>query len=198
MPESPSASGQELKALSEQLLAMLVSYHRTYPQRQGMTREELRRQLGLTPYLFNGLLRDLKRADALRIHGKWVALPGHQVLFSPFEQVKVDHVLSRFEKSPFAPPALKEIRKEAGRDLYQRLVECGQLVPVSDEVVFRQADYETMLRVIRQAAGQKGHITVAEVRDLLGTSRKYALALLEYLDDQGVTIRSGDYRVVRD
>jgi len=61
-------------------------------------------------------------------------------------------------------------------------------------VVFRRADYEQMAARVREIISKNGQVTAAEVRDLLGTSRKYALALLEHLDTIGVTIRDGDFR----
>jgi selenocysteine-specific elongation factor len=54
-----------------------------------------------------------------------------------------------------------------------------------------------MLARVRQVLGEKGTLTVAEARDLFGTSRKYVLALLEYLDTQGLTMRVGDERRLR-
>jgi selenocysteine-specific elongation factor len=71
------------------------------------------------------------------------------------------------------------------------------MVAVSDEVVFRKADYETMVEKIRQVLQQKGQMTLAEARDLLNTSRKYVQALLEHLDEIGVTVRDGDFRRLR-
>jgi selenocysteine-specific elongation factor len=73
-------------------------------------------------------------------------------------------------------------------------VELGDLVTVSSEVVFRKSDYTDMAAKIRQAIQEKGQITVADVRDLFDTSRRYALALMEYLDSIGVTVRDGDSR----
>jgi selenocysteine-specific elongation factor len=51
-----------------------------------------------------------------------------------------------------------------------------------------------MVEKIRQAIEQKGQVTLAEVRDLLDTSRKYVQALLEHLDAVGLTVRNGDFR----
>jgi selenocysteine-specific elongation factor len=73
-------------------------------------------------------------------------------------------------------------------------VESGKLKPVSDEVVFLQSTYEEMVARLREALGAREKMTVAEIRDLFGSSRKYILAFLEYLDAQGVTRREGDYR----
>jgi selenocysteine-specific elongation factor len=81
-----------------------------------------------------------------------------------------------------------------GEDIYAAMVDLGMLLPVSAEVVFRKEDYERMVAEVRRLLAKQGTITAAEVRDHFNTSRKYALALMEYLDAQGVTVRDGDSR----
>ena len=77
------------------------------------------------------------------------------------------------------------------------MVESGTLVRLSDDVVYLSETYEEMkARVVAQIR-ETGSLTIAQVRDLFGASRKYALALMEYLDEQRVTRRRGDTRVLR-
>jgi selenocysteine-specific elongation factor len=102
-----------------------------------------------------------------------------------------------FAASPSAPPSAKECQAEVGEEIFSILKESGELVCVSEEVVFRKADYEVMVEKIRQELHQKGKLTLAEVRDLLQTSRKYVQALLEHLDAVGVTVREGDFRKLK-
>lgn len=197
MSENLSPSEPEFAALKERVSAALALYHKTYPLRHGMPREELRSQLDMAPYQFNILLKNLKAAHALTTKGKWLALPDHRVLFSPFELVKVNRLLDKFAATPFAPPSLKDARNEVGRELFFRILESGDLVEVSDEVLFRKSDYETMRAKVRDLIEKNGQVTAAEVRDLFGTSRKYALALLEYLDKIGLTVRDEDVHRLR-
>jgi selenocysteine-specific elongation factor len=77
------------------------------------------------------------------------------------------------------------------------LVELNEFVSVSADVIFRKQDYEAMSAKIREVLQQNGQITLAEVRDLFDTSRKYAQALLEHLDANGITMRDGDFRKLR-
>jgi selenocysteine-specific elongation factor len=183
--------------LKETVSNVLSAYHKAYPLRRGMPREELKSRLKLAPRLFSLILVKMTTEGLLSEAPKWVALPGHIVCFSPFQQVKVDKLLAMFEAAPYAPPSVKECLAEVGEDIFNTLRESGDLVTVSDEVVFRKTDYEKMVARIRQALQQKGKITLAEVRDLLNTSRKYVQALLEYLDAIGITARDGDYRKLR-
>ena len=77
------------------------------------------------------------------------------------------------------------------------MIERGELISFSAEIAFRKSDYEKAVEIIKAYLAKKGKITVAETRDLLGTSRRYVLALLENLDSAGITKREGDFRVLR-
>lgn len=177
-------------SLKESALTALANYHKTFPLRRGMPREELKSRLKLPPRLFNAALKRLELAEG----AGWLALPGHQIRFSAEQQAKVGGLLNKFSTTPYTPPSVKECQAEVGAEVYAALVELGQLTQVSPEVVFRQADYEQMVAAVRDLLAQKGQITAAEARDLLRTSRKYALGLLEHLDSIGVTRRDGDFR----
>jgi selenocysteine-specific elongation factor len=105
--------------------------------------------------------------------------------------------MDRFEQNPFSPPGVKELQQDLGEELLNALVESNELVTVSSDVIFRRQDYDLMVDRIRNEIRQKEKITLAEVRDLFNTSRKYAQALLEHLDATGLTMRDGDFRILR-
>ena len=81
-----------------------------------------------------------------------------------------------------------------GTELFNAMIDLGLLIPLNAEVVFRKEDYELMVRQIRQILVQTKTMGVAQVRDQFQTSRRYVLALLEHLDEIGVTVREGDTR----
>ncbi|HTX90752.1 MAG TPA: SelB C-terminal domain-containing protein, partial [Anaerolineales bacterium] len=180
--------------LKESSRAALAAYHQSYPLRRGMPREELKSRLKLPPRLFGLVVTRLAAEGVLTESQKSIALPGHIVHFSPFQQVKIDKLMARFAAAPYAPPSIKECQAEVGEDVLATLLEIGDLVAVSAEVVFRKTDYEKMVEEIRQAIRQRGQVSLAEVRDLLNTSRRYVQALLEHLDAAGITVRQGDVR----
>jgi selenocysteine-specific elongation factor len=192
---SPSAElliapAQAWNSLKDSVVATLTAYHKNYPLRRGMPREELKSRLKLAPRLFNVALKLLDLQDG----GAWLALSGHAIHFSAEQQAKVRALLKKFATAPHATPSVKECRADVGEDVYNALVELGELVQVSADVVFQKTDYEEMMAAVRAAILKNGQVTAAEVRDLMGTSRKYALALLEHLDAIAVTIRDGDFR----
>jgi len=181
----------------------LAAYHRAYPLRQGMPREELRSKLKLPARLFNLVAARFLEQEIVVVPptpnhtSPLLALPEHRVCFSPEQETAVQRLIKQFATAPFAPPSVKECQAEVGEEVFAALLDSGDLIQVSAEVVFRREDYEAMMRQVRQAITQKGAITLAEVRDLLGTSRKYVQALLEHLDSIGVTMRVGDSRQLK-
>ncbi len=106
-------------------------------------------------------------------------------------------MLRTFEKNPYATPSLKECQGEAGEEVVNALIELGELVAVSQDVLFRKKDYDALVEKIRAAIQANGEITLAEARDTFGTTRKYAQALLEHLDAIGITVRTGDSRKLK-
>ncbi len=124
----------------------------------------------------------------------FLAKPGHEIAFDSGQQVRIQKLERSFEQNPFNPPGIKECQAEVGTEVMNALIEMGAFVTVSSDIVFRKRDYDEAVGRIRTLLLQNEKITLAEVRDLLGTSRKYAQALLEHLDVVSVTIRDGDFR----
>ena len=184
--------------LAERADQEVSQYHKTYPLRPGMPREELKsrlkRQMGNSPRVFNASLRRLVASGKLEEFGSLVRRPGFTIRFSSHQEENIDRLLMRFAAEPYSPPSFKECQAEVGQEVFEALVTQGQLVQVSSEVAFRQADYERMVAEVSRLIRQQGSITAAEVRDHFNTSRRYALAFLEHLDASGVTIRDGDAR----
>ncbi len=183
--------------LQQDLLHLVHTYHQEKPLSQGISREELKSKSGLPAPVLNALLAALSASGRLRDEQSWLADPAHRVTFTPAQEAQIAALLQAFAQSPTSPPGVKTCRQQIGADLYQALVESGQLIQVSPEIVFRPEDYHTMREQIRTYLQTHGQATVAEIRDLLGTSRKYVLALLEHLDAIGFTRRDGDYRRLR-
>lgn len=192
--EEMAFTPSQWSSLRESILAAVTTYHKTFPLRHGMPREELKSRLKHTSNLINLAIQKLARENIILADNRWVSLPGHMVQFSPFQQGKVDKLMEQFAIKQFTPPSAKECQARVGEDIFLALVESGELVAVSADVVFRKEDYEKMIEKIHIALRQKGQISLAEVRDLFNTSRRYAQALLEHLDATGETIRFGDFR----
>jgi selenocysteine-specific elongation factor len=172
----------------------IETYHRTYPLRRGLPREELKSRLKLSPRIFNAAMHRLSAQGILEENGPLVCAPGYTIQFSPAHKRLVDALMARFAASPYAPPTAKDCISEVGEDLYSAMIDLELLVPIPPDVVFRKADYLNIVDEIRKMLSKQGTVSAAEVRDHFNTSRRYVLAILEHLDAQGITVREGDVR----
>jgi selenocysteine-specific elongation factor len=188
------ASRSYWQQLADHAVQEVEAYHQAYPLRRGIPREELKSRLRLSTRLFNAALYRLVTGGVLEEAGPLVLRPVHAIRFNPQQQKMVDALLARFTASPYSPPTVKECVAEIGEEIYNALVDLGELMPIPPEVVFRREDYEHMVADVRRLLEKQGTITAAEVRDHFNTSRRYVLALLEHLDSIGVTVREGDVR----
>jgi selenocysteine-specific elongation factor len=185
------------QATKSQIEQTVDTYHKAYPLRSGMPREELKSRVKAQPRLFNAAIKKLVKEALLAEQGASVSRPGHTIHFDSAQQARNQALLRKFAQNPYATPSVKECQAEVGEEVLAALIELDELVAVSAEVIFRKQDYETMVKLVRDAIRQRGQVTLAEVRDLFGTTRKYVQAFLEHLDAAGVTMRQGDYRKLR-
>jgi selenocysteine-specific elongation factor len=184
-------------AMTERIERELTAYHNSYPLRLGMPREALRGRLRLKARLFNAVMAQAAAEELVVDVGTTVRLPSHTVRFSPAEQERVDALMARFQDRPHSPPSAKESLAAIGEELLAALLAQRRLVQVSDDVLFEAETYDGIVERVRAYIQNNGSITVAEMRDLFKTSRKYALGMLEHLDAVGVTRRVGDERLLR-
>jgi len=119
------------------------------------------------------------------------------VTFKPEQQARVDALLTTYRKQPHTPPSAAESVAMTSADIVSALVSQGTLVRLSEDVLLLRETFDKMVAQIIAFIRTNGSMTVAQVRDEFNTSRKYALALMEYLDNQKVTRRVGDERVLR-
>jgi selenocysteine-specific elongation factor len=201
----PTVTGSQLvvalphwNALHEKILNIVESYHQNYPLRRGIPREELKSRLKLSARAFNSLITNYLSHDILKDSNNFLARPEHEIRFDNDQQVKVQDLMRKFEQNPYTPPSVKDLRQaEIGEEILNALSELNELVAVSPEVIFRKQDYDLAVAKIVSILQENGKVSLAEVRDLFNTSRKYAQALLEHLDAIGITVRAGDYRKLR-
>ena len=180
------------EALARRAEQAVGAYLKEHPLRSGAAKEELRSRLGLSQRHFGLALRKLAAEGALVEGERTVSLPGWTPRLSPAQSGAAEAFLASLRASPFQPPA--EVRPDD--ELLAYLVEAGDVVDVGTGIVFAHEAYERATGLVIGALRDKGTITLAEVRDLLGTSRRYVQALLEHLDRERVTMRRGDERVL--
>lgn len=183
--------------------ATLEEFHRRYPLRAGLPKEELRtRRFGrLEGRTFQGLLEHWAREGRIELCGNSVVLTGFRPEMDEPHQKAMEQLVERYKEGHFQPPSPEEAGRDLGlspselEEILHFLVRQGLLVKVAEELYFHQEAFKAAQEELKRL-GQKGAFTLAEARDALGSSRKYVLPLLEYLDQIKFTRRIGDKRVV--
>lgn len=177
----------------------LRQYHQQFPLRSGYPKEELRsRAFGAVPQrLYQALLEKWAADGKVVLAGQALAASGFSVRLTPQQQDALERALAALRAQPFAPPALDELRALFGDpELFQHCLQQEVLVRVSDDLCFLKEAVGQAWQLLRGFLEGHGEITVAEARDLLGTSRRYCLPLLELFDQTRKTRRLGDKRVL--
>ena len=191
-------------ALEERLVAAVASHHQAQPLSEGLPREEARERLfGLAPpALFDTVVKHL--ADRGTLTGRdRLALPGRGVSLND-EETRARDALDRvFRDAAMAPPDLAAAASAAGVSsivadrIAKLLIRQKTLVKV-DTLIFHAESLERLKQDVRglKAHGSPAKVDVAGFKERYGISRKYAIPLLEWLDRERVTRRSGDARIV--
>jgi selenocysteine-specific elongation factor len=177
----------------------LEAYHRAQPLRKGMPREELRSKAALPAQLYPAAIARLIDEAVVVERGTDLALASHKPGLTPEQALAISRFLAELALKPFNPPPLAELmqRHQVTPALVQYLVAEQRIVRVSDDTVFIRSAYDEALNRLRTHLEAHRTLTVAAARDVLGSSRRYVLPLLQWLDAQKITRRVGDDRILR-
>jgi selenocysteine-specific elongation factor len=183
-------SAEHLEKLKSTVRRILQEHHSANPLESGMTRAVVRSETGLASGAFDALVDTI---EDVRSDGALLRLVSHAVSMSPEQQRARAEVLDAIQAGGLTPPLSKDLGADLA--LLRALVDSGELVRVGDFHLTSSQASDVRARV-RDAIDKTGPMTVAQIRDLLGTSRKYAVPLCEWLDQTGATLRQGDARIL--
>ena len=196
--ELPGGRAMHRSVLSEyvqKIRATLKSFHDKNPLKLGMPKEELRSIVGkaFDSKGFASLLEYMRQAGEISTSDALVSLVGVEVSLTPEQQVAADRILAELQKAGLNVPSPAEL---GPREILDLLAQRGELIRVTHELYFHRETIEQAERTVREYIGKHGKITVSEFRDITGTTRKYALPILEYFDSRKITRRVGDERIL--
>jgi selenocysteine-specific elongation factor len=191
-------SDEAWSAIATRAAREVVEFHSAHPLRPGMAREELRSRLGVPAASFAAVVQGLVEDGHIVERDGSVASPQHKVELETAGGPAAE-LLRVLGRQPFAPPSLPEAMQQSGatEEMVRALAQRGDLVRASQDIAFTKAAFEAAVALVKEIAASDGSVTVAQLRDRMGASRRPVLALLEYLDAQRVTRRVGDARVLR-
>jgi len=184
-------------ATAERATADIAAYHAAHPLRPGMPREELRSRLRLPASAFPSVLAAFTTEGTLEERDGAIASPRHRAVVDSSDGPAA-RLLEALGENPFAPPSLAEAmqRTGAGAEVVRALAQRGDLVRLNDDIAFTRDAFSNAIAIVKEVIAANGSVTVAQLRDRMGASRRPMLALLEHLDATKVTRRVGDQRVL--
>jgi selenocysteine-specific elongation factor len=186
------------RKLRGQAIGLIDAAHKEVPEHAGIDLGELRSALRIQePELLESLVMDLCEGDFVR-KGSGIARtsyrPALPVHFKPVEK----RIRETLAEQPFDPPSRKAIESDPqARQVVRFLIENGDLTELALGVVLLRESFERMKSQVAEFISKNGPATVSELRQALGSSRRVMVPLLERLDREGVTTRSGDKRRLR-
>ncbi len=189
-------------ALEARILEVLKRLHAEAPIEPVVTRQRIAQTLRYVDAdVLTGVVARLIKSGKVVGGEAGVALRDHAGRLTAAQEAARDRIVARYRRDAFMPPDPGELAAQFGltnaemRQLLSLCVHTGELAHISATIyLHRQWHDELRQRITAALVGSNG-LTMAEIRDLLKTSRKYALPMCEYLDRAGLTRRTGDLRV---
>jgi len=196
-------AGEAAERIRDDIVRTLLAYHAGAPWRTGMPRDELKSRVfgSGDDRLYGYALEDLQTRGQIVLEGAFARDRTFTPSRSPAEATAYVALEETFRLGRYAPPtrdeALRKIAdRTAGERMLQRLIDEGALVEVGGGIIFHRDVLAEIERHVITHVTAQGDITVAALRDALGSSRKFTLTVLEYFDARRLTRRVGDKRVL--
>jgi selenocysteine-specific elongation factor len=193
-----------LEAALTKARAAIAKWFADNPLRRVMEVLELRRITGLEPEFLDALVDDdVKRGRLVREPGGLIRPAGREVAVDETTLARRAALLAALESTPFSPPSPEELSaaiKLSAAELKRVLQLCvdeGSIVRINPEIHLTSAHYARARELVVENCTKHGHLEIPELRDALGTTRKFLIPLLEHFDTKGVTSRLGANRVLK-
>ena len=193
-----------IKNKGEELEAILNTFHNQNPLKYGMAKEEIKNKIfgkSLKQKNYDDILKVLQNRGVIKQVNNLIALYRFEVNYSKEQKDIKDRIIKAFETGAYAPPKYEDLSKnekdkKAFKMVYDSLIDNGDLIRLSDDIVFTNSHYERAKDLVRDFINKNGGITPADGRDILDSSRKYVVALFEHFDSIKLTKRLEDKRVL--
>ncbi|MEA2640900.1 MAG: selenocysteine-specific elongation factor [Chloroflexota bacterium] len=197
-PQTHLVSAQGWERIVGAVRRELAAYHGEHRLRRGMPKEELRKRLAHDTRVFARIEHTLLQESVIAEDGPLVHLPEFAVRLTPKEEARAETFLGELRRLGIAAPGRGELQAtyQLADELLQTLIDRGTVIEVGQDLVYDAATYGELVERTVGLIREHGQLTVGQMRDAFATSRKYALALLEHLDERRITRRVGDERVL--
>ncbi len=186
--------------ITNQILSFLEEKHRNHPLKQGFPITEFRNKFTNIPEdLFLSILHYCSGKNKIKIEKGMISAPQYSVELSDQQNRIVEDILLYIEKDVHHLPTEGELKEVFSNniELIEYLIEEGEIILLPDQICITPSVFQQMKDTIVNFLRKNNYITINQVRELLHISRKYIVPLLSKLDEEGITIRRGNERVLK-
>ncbi len=192
-------------ALKQAVLEQVAAEHRSAPELLGIQARPLRRRVDAQLHweVFLALVEALCSEKRLARRGPWLHLPGHRILLTASDEKLWRAAVPLIRATLFQPPWVRDLAGVLGvpevrvRALMQRVAVLGDVYEVVHDRFFLREALSRIIAIAAQIAAESGVVRAADLRDRIGTGRRLAIQILEYLDRTGTARRVGDAHRLR-
>ncbi|NLC25569.1 MAG: hypothetical protein GX777_02965 [Fastidiosipila sp.] len=192
-----------LNLLADKCKHILQKFHHELPLEQGMKRESLRTRLlpRASIQLSDWIIDELVNLDYIEDREGNIALKEYSAALSPRQQQLIAELSDRYKTETFSPSATNDViaeyeKKDKLDQILSRMVNDGILIRLTDQILMHHEAVDKAFEQVEKDVAERGSVTLADFRDEIGTTRKFAVAILEYFDRMKLTKLSGDARVL--
>jgi len=193
---------EKFAELKKKILDTLKEFHSREPLKLNVSKEEIRSKLKLDEKVYDFCLDGLIKENCIILEKDKMRLTEHRIRYTP-EQEKIKIQIENFYlKEQFTPPIIEEVianlktKPEAVTGIFSSLLEVGTLVELEKGMFLHRDSLEKARQILKDYLTKNGSITVSEYRQLLNSSRKYTLPILQYFDTIKFTKRIADKRIL--
>ncbi|MEA2014471.1 MAG: selenocysteine-specific translation elongation factor [Thermodesulfobacteriota bacterium] len=199
-------SARTYRDLQDRIMSELETYHKKYPLKEGLSREELRITLGgyIDARLFNKAVRDLEDNGKVVAKKETVRIEGHRVNLKDEEAQLREKIIRIYRDSGLTPPSTKEIlekfskEKDTAIDILTVMTNTNLLVKLNEDLYFYKESIDRLKKDYRELLIRDGNATPTSFKEMTSLSRKFIIPLMEFFDKTKMTIRVENHRILRE
>lgn len=188
----------------DQMLEILKEFHNNNPLKWGISKEEIKNKIfgkNIKQKVYDELLQLLSNEEKINIHGSFISVVDFTIKYTKEQKLLRENIINLFKDAKFSPPRYTELEalqqdKKSFKMVFQSTIDEGALIKVAEDCFFLSEDYEKAKNIVSDFIKKNESITLAQFRDELNTSRKYAMALMENFDSIKFTKRLEDKRIL--
>ncbi|MDI6603661.1 MAG: selenocysteine-specific translation elongation factor [Thermoanaerobacteraceae bacterium] len=178
---------------------ILAQYHKNNPLREGMPKEEFKSKIfkDFKSNLNEFIVELMVEEKIIKIKGQFVSLWGYNIVLTPEQETIKNEIMKVYENAGYnvpKPTEFPDYKKVAA--VFEYLTNEGRLIKINEEIFLTENNFLKAKDILTNYLKENKEITLAIYRDLLKTSRKYAVGILEYFDSIKLTKKVGDIRIL--